>query len=155
MTLFFWEWHLIRRWPLRIIFARLPELLRKDLVSWGSPGECSMIDRFLGDAFEVLSCQFWSIVLQSGAWLPIHTLNYWTKQSVVPGLKLGVCLSVTFLIVDPWQSCVGFIRSDVTRCTLLIMCSTRTVCASAGYKRCYGRTSVHLCTASLQNLAVQ
>ena len=26
-----------------------------------------MIDRFLGDAFGVLSCQFWSIVLQSGA----------------------------------------------------------------------------------------
>ena len=30
-----------------------------------------------------------------------------------------------------------------------------TVCASAGYTRCSGRTSVHLCTASLQNLAVQ
>ena len=45
----------------------------------------SMIDRFLGDAFRVLSCQFWSIVLQSCARLPIHTLNYWTKQSVVPG----------------------------------------------------------------------
>ena len=42
------------------------------------------IDRFLGDAFGVLSCQFWSIVLQSGARLPIHTLNYWTEQSVVP-----------------------------------------------------------------------
>ena len=25
-----------------------------------------MIDRLLGDAFGVLSCQFWSIVLQSG-----------------------------------------------------------------------------------------
>ena len=33
----------------------------------------------------------------------------------------GVCLSVTFLIVDPWQSCVCFIRSGVTRCTLLIV----------------------------------
>ena len=59
----------------------LPEQLRKDLVSSGSNGECFMIDRFLGDAFRVLSCQFWSIVLQSGAWLLIHTLNYWTKQS--------------------------------------------------------------------------
>ena len=29
------------------------------------------------------------------------------------------------------------------------------VCASAGYTRCSGRTSAHLCTASLQNLAVQ
>ena len=32
---------------------------------------------------------------------------------------------------------------------------TWTVCASAGYTRCSGRTSVHLCTASLQNLAVR
>ena len=31
-----------------------------------------MIDHFLGDAFGVLSCQFWSNVLQSGARLPIH-----------------------------------------------------------------------------------
>ena len=43
-------------------------------------------DRALvGDAFGVLSCQFWNIVLHSGARLPIHTLNYWTEQSVVPG----------------------------------------------------------------------
>ena len=34
-----------------------------------------MIDRFLGDAFGVLFCQFWSIVLQSGAHLPIHTFK--------------------------------------------------------------------------------
>ena len=34
---------------------------------------CPMIDRFLGDGFGVLSCQFWSIVLQSGARLSIHT----------------------------------------------------------------------------------
>ena len=45
-----------------------------------------MIDRFLGDDFGVLSSQVWSIVLQSGARLPIQTLNYWTEQSVVPGL---------------------------------------------------------------------
>ena len=80
-----------------------------------------MIDRFLEDAFGVLSCQFWSIVLQSGARLPIHTLNYWTKPSLVPSFYRGVCLSVTFLIVDPWQSCVCFIRSGVTRCILLMV----------------------------------
>ena len=34
-----------------------------------------MIDRFLGDAFGVLSFQFWSTVLQSGARLPIHALT--------------------------------------------------------------------------------
>ena len=56
-----------------------------------------MIDLFLGDAFGVLSCQFWSIVLQSGARLPIHTLNYWTEQSVVPGLNISHRRSVTVL----------------------------------------------------------
>ena len=35
-----------------------------------------MIDHFLGDAFGVLSCQFWSTVLQSGARLPILILTY-------------------------------------------------------------------------------
>ena len=44
-----------------------------------------MIDRFLGNAFGVLSYQFWSIVLQSGDRVPINILNYWTEQSVVPG----------------------------------------------------------------------
>ena len=34
-------------------------------------------------------------------------------------MSVGMCLSVTFLIVDPWQSCVCFIRSGVTQCTLL------------------------------------
>ena len=48
-----------------------------------------MVDRFFGDAFGSFSCQFWSFVLQSGARLPIHTLNYWTEQSVVPGFYLG------------------------------------------------------------------
>ena len=30
------------------------------------------------DRLLVLSCPFWSTVLQCGARLPIHTLNYWT-----------------------------------------------------------------------------
>ena len=85
MALLYWVWHLIPRWLLRSISARFPEQLLKDLVSWGSHGECSMIDHFLGDAFRVLSCQFWSTVLPSDARLPIHTLNYWTEHSVVPG----------------------------------------------------------------------
>ena len=80
-----------------------------------------MIDHFLKDASGVFSCPFWSTVLQCGARLPIHTLNYWTMQSVMPGSKLGVCLSVIFLIVDLLQFCVCCIRSGVTRCTLLMM----------------------------------
>ena len=37
-----------------------------------------MIDRFLGDALGILSCQYWSTVLQCGARLQIHALNHWT-----------------------------------------------------------------------------
>ena len=40
--------------------------------------ECFIIDCFLGDAFVVLSCPVWSTVVQCGAQLPIHTLNYCT-----------------------------------------------------------------------------
>ena len=80
-----------------------------------------MIDRFLEDDFCVLSCHFWSIVLQSGARLPIHTLS---------GARFltGVCLSVTLLIVDPWQSCVCYIRSGVTRCTFLMVLYVDRMC---------------------------
>ena len=49
----------------------------------------------------------------------IH-FNYWTVQSVVNGSSLGVCLSVTLLIVDLLQFCVCCIISGVTRCTRLI-----------------------------------
>ena len=61
-----------------------------------------MIDRFLGGAFGGLSCQFCSIVLQSGARLPIHTLQI--------------------------QSCVCFIRSGVTRYTLLMVLYLHRMC---------------------------
>ena len=39
----------------------------------------------LGRCFRGFVLPVWSIVLQSGARLPIHKLNYWTEQSVVPG----------------------------------------------------------------------
>ena len=35
---------------------------------------------------------------------------------------------VTFLIVDPWQSCVCFIRSGVTRCTVLMVLCLDLMC---------------------------
>ena len=39
----------------------------------------------LGRCFRGFVLPVWSIVLRSGARLPIHTVNYWTEQSVVPG----------------------------------------------------------------------
>ena len=95
--------------------ARWPGAARQQLCA-----ECSKIDHFSRDASGVLSCPFWT-VLQCGAPLPIHTFNYCTVQSVVPGSELGVCLSVTLLIVDKLQFCVCCIRSGETLCTRLMM----------------------------------
>ena len=79
-----------------------------------------MIDRFLGDAFWVLSCPFWSTVLQCGARLPMHLK---LLDRAVSGARFltGVCLSVTLLIVDLSQFCAWCKRSHVTRCTRLMM----------------------------------
>ena len=49
-----------------------------------NPGEYSMIDCFSGDVFRDLFCLFWRTVLQCGARLQIHSLNYYTEKSVVP-----------------------------------------------------------------------
>ena len=124
MTLLYWEWQLIPIWPLGSIFAWFLEQLLKGLVSWGSPGECSMIDHFLRDASGVLSCLFWSTVLQCGARLPIQTLNCWTVQSTpvrncspVCCLSSICCSSVYDVIL--WNKCC--IRSGVTQCTRLMM----------------------------------
>ena len=46
-----------------------------------------------------------------------------------------VCLNVTFLIVDLWQSCVCFIRSGITRCTLLMVLSLDRMCHAARVTR--------------------
>ena len=70
------------------------------------------------------------------------------------GDAFGVlCLNAKMLSVDLWQYCESCIRSDVTRRTLSLV-STCAVCASEGYTGCAGRTSVYLCSSSLQNLAV-
>ena len=77
-----------------------------------------MIDRFLGDSFGVLSCPFWSTVLQCGAWQNRHLK---LLDRAVSGARFltGVCLSVTLFIVDLWQYCLCCIRPGVIRCTLL------------------------------------
>ena len=47
--------------------------------------------------FRVFSFPFWSTVLQCGDRLPMHTLNYCTVQSVVPGSYLAHRRSVAVL----------------------------------------------------------
>ena len=75
--------YLIPKWLLRSILASFLEQLLKDLVSWGSPAECSKIDHFLGDASVFCPANFGVLrVFQCGARLPIHTLNYCMDRAV-------------------------------------------------------------------------
>ena len=98
--------------------------LPKDLVSWRSPGLRVLHDRGCtsGDGFEVLSCPFWSTVVQCSARLPIHPEttgphSQWC-QFFLTG---GVGLSVTLHIVDLWQYYICCTRSGVTRCPLFLV----------------------------------
>ena len=116
-----------------------------------------MIDCFLGDALGVLFRRFWSTVPPFGARLPIHTLDYWTVQSVVP----------VFLTGGVFACDLAHRRSVSVLCMLYkircnpmhplygaLPCSSCAVCAGAGYTRRCDSTSVNLCASSLQNLAV-
>ena len=60
---------------------------------------------------------------RSAVWCSAADTHLKLLDRAVSGARFpsGVCLSVTLLIVDPWQSCVCFIRSGVTRCTLLMV----------------------------------
>ena len=153
ITLLFWEWHLIQRCPLRTIFARFPMQLLKELVSWGSPGACSMIDSFSGDAFGVLCCLFWSTVLQCGARLSLHTFKL--TDHAVSGAR--------FLTRGVFECYIAQCRSVAVLCMLYkirfnhmhplngaLLGPYVPVRITRG--RCFGRTSVHLCANSLQNL---
>ena len=59
----------------------------------------------------------------SAVWCSAADTHLKLLDRAVSGARFwtGVCLSVTLLIVDPSQSCVCFIRSGVTRCTLLMV----------------------------------
>ena len=114
-----------------------------DMVSRGSPGEYSMIDRFLGDTFRVLSCPFWSTVLLCRCRQRCPFSNWrcvwvWHCSSSICGTTVhATCIQDQVKPDSPSQ------------CS-----STCAVCASSGYSRCSGRTSVYSCASSLQNLSV-
>ena len=59
----------------------------------------------------------------SAVWCSAADTHLKLLDRAVSGARFltGVCLSVTFLIVDPWQSCVCLTRSGVTQCTLLMV----------------------------------
>ena len=72
---------MILMWPwLWIIWSLLNRL---NILIWNNnmsmmEDQIDMTDCFLGNAFGVLSCTFWSTVLQCGARQQIKTWNYWT-----------------------------------------------------------------------------
>ena len=74
-----------------------------------------MIDHILRDAFGVLSCPFWSTVLQY-AWCSAVDTHLKLLDRAVSGARFltGGELSVTLLILDLLQFCVCCIRSGVT-----------------------------------------
>ena len=57
----------------------------------------------------------------SAVWCSAAETHLKLLDRVVSCARFLTGFSVTFLIVDPWQSCVCFIRSIVTRCTLLML----------------------------------
>ena len=100
MALIYWEWMILdSKMTFEKHLRSVSRVASQRLGILRSPGEYSMIDRFLGGAFGVLSSKFWSTVLQCGARLQIHTFNYWTVWSEVPVFNMRECLSVTWQIV--------------------------------------------------------
>ena len=96
-------------------------ILRK---SWRVFHDRSLLGRsFLGFVLPVL--EYCSAVWCSAADTHLNLLD-----RAVSGARFltGVCLSVTLLIIDPWQSCVCFIRSGITRCTLLMVLYLDHIC---------------------------
>ena len=74
-----------------------------------------IIDYFLGDAFEVLSCPLFSTVLQCDARLPIHTLSYWgVFDCDIAHRRLLRCYVMYICCTRP----------GVTRCIPSLWCST-------------------------------
>ena len=111
-----------------------------------------MIDRFLGDAFGILPCSFWSTAVQCGARLQIHALNYCTMCPVVP------------ILSD--LSDIAHRRSVAVLCMLYkIMCNPSAVTRGAlvahrytcSITRCktshYRRTFIPLSVSTLNDLA--
>ena len=150
----YWEWHLIPNWPLRSIFAWVLEQLLKDLVSWGSPGECSMVDHFLRDAsvfwparFGVLFC---SVVLGCSQWCPVPNcgcVKVWHahRRSVVVLCKLyKIRCNPMYQLNDALPGPYGQVR--VTRGTLVAHQYTYAPprCRKSQYRRTFVSLSVSL-----------
>ena len=110
MTLIYWEWHLIPRWPLRSIFTRFRKQLFKDgilMKSWRLCHEISLVGR----------CS-WGFLLPvseycSAVWSSAADTHHKLLDRVVSGARFltGGVFECDMLIVDLCQYCVCCIRS--------------------------------------------
>ena len=106
-------------------------------------GEHSITDCILSDIFRVLFCQFWSTILQCGAWLQVDTTGECSQWC--PCFNWGVI------------GCSILHRRSVQYKIRFLVLYTCAVFASSGYMRClvWSHIGIKLCASSLQNLAVQ
>ena len=79
MTLIYLDWNIWFQDDFWMHLWKVSRAASLRLGSWGNLDEYSMIGRFVGDDFCGLPCLFWSTILQCGARLQIHTLNYWSQ----------------------------------------------------------------------------
>ena len=118
-------------------------ILRK---SWRVLHDRSLLGRcFLGFLLPVLEyC--------SAVWCSAADTNLELMDRAVSGawFLTGGVVEVTLLIADPWKSCLCFIRSGVTRCTLLIVLYLDRMCQCGLHAVLWS----HIGT-SLQNTALQ
>ena len=66
----------------------------------------------------------------SAVWCSADDTHLKLLDRAVSGARFltGVCLSIIFLFVYPRQSCVCFIRSGVTQCTLVMVLYQDSIC---------------------------
>ena len=115
LTLSYWGWRLILRWPLKSTFALFSLLQLRGLVSWESYGKYFMIGRSYWDLFRALSCRFWSIVQQCGARLPLKLLDRVVRGA---GFLAGGVLESNLAHRRSVECCACNLRLRVTRCIL-------------------------------------
>ena len=84
-----------------------------------------MIDRFLGDAFGLFSCRFWSTVLHSGARMRIHTLIKLLDRAVSVGRFLTGGVFECDIV---HRRSVAVLCMLYTRCTLLMVLYLNHMC---------------------------
>ena len=154
MTLLYWKWHLMQRWHLRS--TSVSRAASQRLGIWRKSWRMFHDRLFLGSCFR-------------GVVLPVleYCSAVWCSAADIHLKLLYRAVSGAWFLTGGVSECdIAHRRSVAVLCMLYkircnpmhtlnsALCTTWTVCVSAGSMRCSGRTSVQICAALLQNLAV-